>query len=157
MWLISSVQLPKKRNKKTDFSIARMGLDDCDEAFDDIEGRVQLDPRVWARTSEHPAPSGRYYLTIVFSECSNNPRSRLFAFYLCKGSVWTRDKPEDLFNNRQFNGAPFNMPNMLNLPGTSNMNDQLTLFQQHQQQLQQQQQQQHHQLQQHLSNGLSRL
>lgn len=50
-------------NKKIDFSIARMGLDDCDEAFDDIEGRVQLDPRVWARTAEHPTPSGKHFRT----------------------------------------------------------------------------------------------
>lgn len=35
-----------------------MGLDDCDEAFDDVEARVQLDPRVWARTAENPPPSG---------------------------------------------------------------------------------------------------
>lgn len=30
-----------------DFSIARMGLEDCEEVDDDIEARVQLDPSVW--------------------------------------------------------------------------------------------------------------
>lgn len=43
-----------------------MGLDDCDEAFDDIEARVQLDPRVWARTTENPAPSGTYNSFAMF-------------------------------------------------------------------------------------------
>lgn len=31
-----------------DFSIARMGLEDCEEVDDDIEARVLLDPSVWS-------------------------------------------------------------------------------------------------------------
>lgn len=39
-----------------DFSIARMGLEDCEEVDDDIESRVQLDPSVWASKERNDDP-----------------------------------------------------------------------------------------------------
>lgn len=33
-----------------------MGLEDCEEVDDDIEGRVQLDPSVWSSRERHDDP-----------------------------------------------------------------------------------------------------
>lgn len=95
-----------------DFSIARMGLEDCEEVDDDIEARVQLDPSVWS----------------------------------------SRERSDDPFHNKQFNGMmpPENfMPHLLSMPNIAGP----SMANPFQQQLANQQQQQQQQHQQHLLNA----
>lgn len=126
--ILSIYFLLKKNNEKTGFNLARVGLEDCEEATDDNDARVPLDPLVWA----HPIKSNQS----MENEFENQVRMAAAETYL------RQNMPNPFHAHHQ-------QPSTSQHQQQMSMNEQFMQMElQYRQQYQQQQQRQHQQQQQ---------